>query len=75
MENNNAHTALLVMDMQAALLQSLTNADRVKASVAKAIAFARDNKIPVIFCVLSLREGFPEVSNNNKSFAAAKSRL
>jgi nicotinamidase-related amidase len=75
MENNNAHTALLVMDMQAALLHSFTNAAGVKESVSKAIAFARDNKIPVIYCVVAFREGFPEISKNNKFFTAAQSRF
>jgi nicotinamidase-related amidase len=75
MESNIARTALLVMDMQSVILHSLPNAAAIKASVSKAVAFARDHKIPVIYCVVAFREGFPEISNNNKGFTAAKSRF
>ena len=61
--------------MQSAMLQSFRNTAAPTASVAKAIAFARDHQIPVIYCVVALREGFPEISNNNKGFTAAKSRF
>ena len=75
MQNNTTHTALLVMDMQSTILQSLSNASAVTASVSKTITFARNNNIPVIYCVVAFREGFPEISNNNKSFTAARSRF
>jgi nicotinamidase-related amidase len=56
MENN---TALLVMDMQTAILANLTD-HSVTANVAKAIAAARAKNIPVIYVIVGLRQGAPE---------------
>lgn len=69
------NTALLVMDMQSSILGSLPDSTTIVASVSKAIAHARDKKIPVIYVVVGFRQGAPEVSANNKGFSAAKERF
>ncbi len=75
MEQNKSNAALLVMDMQAGILPNLPTASSVTEKVAEAIAFARSNNLPVIYSVVGFREGMPEVSPNNKSFTASKSRF
>ena len=75
MEQNKQNTALLVMDMQVAILRNLPDAATVIGNVAKAIANARANKIPVIYVVAGFRQGAPEISMNNKSFSANKERF
>jgi len=72
---NTQNTALLVMDMQIAILGMLPDAAAIKDNVAKAIAHARSQKIPVIFVVVGFRQGMPEISMNNKGFVAAKERM
>lgn len=72
MEQNTSNTALLVMDMQAGIVGMLPNAATILSNTAKAIAKARAYKIPVIYAVLGFRQGLPEISMKNKSFAASK---
>jgi nicotinamidase-related amidase len=72
MEQNTQNTALLVMDMQAGIVGRIPNNSTLISSVAKAIAAARENKIPVIYIVVGFREGAPEISINNKGFSASK---
>jgi len=69
------NTALLVMDMQVGILGMLPGAESLLGNVAKAIASARDKKIPVIFVVVGFRQGAPEINLNNKGFAAGKERF
>jgi len=71
----NTETALLVMDMQAGITAMLPSAEALVGNVAKAIACAREKKIPVIYVVVGFRQGAPEVSLHNKGFAAAKERF
>src|SRR5579864_997852 len=75
MEPNTQDTALLVMDMQAGILSMLPDAPAFIGNVAKAIANARDKKIPVIYVIVGFRQGAPEISMNNKSFAVTKQRV
>jgi nicotinamidase-related amidase len=75
MEKYTQNSALLVMDMQAAMLPSLSNHQELISNNAKAIAAARANNIPVIYVVVGFRKGLPEISMNNKTFAAAKERF
>ncbi|PTS97352.1 isochorismatase [Pedobacter sp. HMWF019] len=75
MEHNTSNTALLVMDMQAGIVAMLPEAATIVINTAKAIAKARDQKIPVIYVVVGFRQGSPEISMNNKSFAASKERF
>jgi nicotinamidase-related amidase len=69
------NTALLVMDMQTSIVGMLPAKAIIKGNVAKAIAYARNNSIPVIYVVVGFRQGLPEVSSNNKGFSASKERL
>ena len=72
----NRKAALLVMDMQAAMLTRLPDASRVVAKASAAVAHARSNNIPVIYVVVTFRKGIPEVSEYScKSFAASKSHF
>ncbi|MDB5007789.1 MAG: isochorismatase [Mucilaginibacter sp.] len=71
----NTETALLVMDMQMGTLAMLPSAGELIGNVAKAIANAREKKIPVIYVVVGFRQGTPEISMDNKSFSAFKERL
>jgi len=68
-------TALLVMDMQAALLGAYPGITSLVPRVAQAIVFARSRNIPVIYVVVGFRPGTPEISPVNKGLAAAKARF
>ena len=74
MEQNSQTTALLVMDMEMGILSMFPARESLLANVAKAIAHARQKKIPVIYVVVGFRQGAPEVSMDNKSFGAAKEK-
>ncbi|SFD22403.1 Nicotinamidase-related amidase [Chitinophaga sp. CF118] len=74
MDSNNHNTALLVMDMQLAVIRSLPDYNEIAGKVAEAIAYARSQNIPVLFVVVGFRPGMPEVSMNNKVFSASKER-
>lgn len=68
MQNKN-FTALLVLDMQEQLLGRLEESDKLIDAASKAIQYARANNIPVIYAVVGFRNGFPEISTNNKTFS------
>ena len=74
MEQNTQTTALLVMDMELGILSMFPARESLLPKVAKAIAHAREKKIPVIYVVVGFRQGVPEISTNNKSFGAAKEK-
>ena len=69
------NTALLVMDMQDAIIKNLPDPTDLISNVQKAIEAARSNNIPVIYIVVGFREGIPEISNNNRFFSAARERF
>lgn len=69
-----AATALLVMDMQMAVLSRYEEAHSVVRNLVTAIAYARQRQIPVIYVVVGFRQGMPEVSDQNKTFSQAKKR-
>ena len=75
MEQKSQNTALLVMDVQIGIIANFTQvaAELVNANK-KAIAFAREQKIPVIFVTVGFRQSALEVKCNNKGFAAVKER-
>ena len=75
MEQNTQNTALLVMDMQVGILGMLPDTATLLGNVAKAIASARNKKIPVIYVTVGFRQGSPEINMNNKGFAASKERF
>jgi nicotinamidase-related amidase len=64
--------ALLVMDMQLGIIPMLPGAEELLDKLNKAIATAREQKIPVIYVVVGFRPGAREVSPNNKSFSAGQ---
>jgi nicotinamidase-related amidase len=66
---NNEHTALLVMDVQGATVKALEEKEHFFSSLTKAVAAARENKIPVMYVVVGFRKGYPEVSSHNKMFS------
>lgn len=74
MEQTQQYSALLVMDMQAGILRNYADTTALLQNVSKAIAIARNNKIPVIYITVGFRRGAPEISSNNKIFAASKER-
>ncbi|HEX5448405.1 MAG TPA: isochorismatase family cysteine hydrolase [Candidatus Saccharimonadales bacterium] len=63
-------SALLVMDVQPGILDRLIKPQDYLKRLTDAVKAARQNGLTVIFVVVSLRKGFPEVSPNNKSFSA-----
>ena len=69
------NTALLVMDMQQGILGMYPHSSNILPSIKKAIEFARNNHIQVIFVRVGFREGIPEVGMNNSSFALIKERI
>lgn len=73
MEQNDQNTALLVMDVQGATLKMLPDSTSIIDPLTKVIETARNRKMHVIYVVIGFRKGFPEMSPNNKSFAALKS--
>jgi nicotinamidase-related amidase len=75
MIQQKTNTALLVMDMQERLLSSLVGSDQMIPKVSKAIDHARKNGIPVIYVVVGFRQGFPEISPENKSFSQLPTRM
>ena len=75
MEQNTQNAALLVMDMQVGIVGMLPAGISPLANVAKAIAHAREKKIPVIYVTVGFRQGAPEVSLRNKGFGVNKERF
>ena len=73
MEQNKQNSALLILDMQSAILGRLPETSALLGNVKKAIARAREKKIPVIYVVVGFRPGAPEISPNNKGFVANRS--
>ncbi len=73
MENTNQSTALLVLDIQGATVNRLTDSAPLIKALTKAIQTARANKMPVIYVVIGFRKGYPEMSPNNKMHAMLKS--
>src|SRR5882757_8428422 len=69
------NTALLVMDMQTAILAMLPTTEGIINNVAEAIKKARENDVPVIYVAVGFRQGTPEISPDNKTFAASRERF
>lgn len=68
-------SALLVMDMQQDVVTRFTQeSDEVVGRTARAVAVARAAHVPVVFVRVAFRPGFPEVSADNRSFAALAAR-
>jgi nicotinamidase-related amidase len=74
MEENKTqqNTALLILDVQDAIVKLLKDSKSFINSIKKVIQTARISKMPVIYVVIGFRKGYPEVSPNNKSFSVLK---
>jgi nicotinamidase-related amidase len=64
--------ALLVMDVQAGIVARFVRSGDFLTRINTAITAAHAASIPVIYVMVSFRQGYPEVSPNNKSFSAIK---
>lgn len=63
--------ALLVMDVQQGVVERVADqAGALLASLAKATSGARKAGVPVIYVRVAFREGVPEISRRNRTFAA-----
>jgi len=69
---NDAHCALLVMDVQVGVLDRVPDSATYLARADDSARAARAHAIPVIHVVVGFRPGMPELSSNNKAFASAK---
>jgi nicotinamidase-related amidase len=68
--------ALLVMDVQPGILKNVgTQAEEYLARIRKLVEAAHNVHMPVIFVVVRFREGYPEVSPQNKSFENLKKNV
>lgn len=65
-------TALLLMDMQIAVLRGVDDAKEILQNASAAAQKARHLGIPVIFVKIEFRLGGPEISLNNKIFGRTK---
>jgi nicotinamidase-related amidase len=63
-------SALLVMDVQQAIVDIAVDDPGYLPRVRKAIDSARAANIPVIYVTIALRPGFPEVGTRNRALAA-----
>jgi nicotinamidase-related amidase len=66
--------ALLVMDVQNAIVARIGDADELLARLNHAIDGARRAGVPVIYVRVAFREGYPEVASANKTFSALAGR-
>jgi nicotinamidase-related amidase len=64
--------ALLIMDVQTGIVTRFAHTGDLLTQTNRAITAARAASIPVIYVVIGFRQGYPEVSPNNKSFSAIK---
>src|SRR5579875_3010255 len=65
-------SALLVMDVQNAMVGSLPDAAVYLARLRRVVTAARQAEIPVIYVVVRFRDGYPTVGTRNKSFSQIK---
>ncbi|MFH9068645.1 cysteine hydrolase family protein [Streptomyces alboflavus] len=63
-------SALLVMDVQQAIVDIVDDGSGYVPRVRRAVDAARAADIPVIYVVIAFRPGFPEVGTRNKPLAA-----
>lgn len=66
------NTALLIMDMQQGILSNYPEAHDLIEIHQKALKYARQNGIQVIYVHLCLRDGLVEISPSNKMFHSMK---
>ncbi len=66
--------ALLVMDVQNAIVARIGDDEELLARLVHAIDGARRAAVPVIYVRVAFRAGYPEVAASNKSFSALTGR-
>jgi nicotinamidase-related amidase len=71
MPETRPSSALLVMDVQRAIVERLGDAAVVERA-AEAAAAARASGVPVVYVRIAFRPGLPEVSPRNRSLAALR---
>lgn len=71
MTSGYRNTALLVMDLQNGIVSRFADKQETLLPFKQAIEAARGHGIQVVYVRVAFREGYPEVSPNNKAFAAA----
>jgi nicotinamidase-related amidase len=71
---DRAHTALLIMDYQNDIVGMLPEPARAPLldRASEVIKAAREARLPIVYIVVRFREGYPEVSRENKRFAMLK---
>ena len=71
---NTKSSALLVMDCQEDIMNTLIPSEKSKVlgNLGKAIEAARRAAMPIIYVVVQFREGYPEVSPKNVLFSGIK---
>lgn len=62
-------SALLVMDVQEAIVERFGDDPGLLERIARAVVAARAAGMPVVYVRVDFRPGFPEVSARNKSFS------
>jgi nicotinamidase-related amidase len=76
MESPVGNQALLIMDMQNGIVERYAgNVEPLFDTLSAALGSARANGTTVVFVRVAFREGAPEVSSRNKSFAALAGSL
>ena len=65
-------SALIILDMQDAILGNLKNAEVLAENIAYAIKAARQKDLPILQIRAGFRKGAPEISENNKFLFASK---
>ena len=71
MSHNDAMTpsALMIMDMQGAVVERLDKPDALLASIKRALDHARATDVLVIYVRVAFRAGAPEVHRRNRMFS------
>jgi nicotinamidase-related amidase len=68
MKDEYKGTALLIMDVQAGILDRVGDKEDFLERIRKVVEAARSSEILVIFVVVGFRQGMPEISERNKMF-------
>jgi nicotinamidase-related amidase len=67
-------TALLMMDAQRGIVERYAGGPEAMEPFARALSAARSRNIPVIFIRVAFRDGYPEISRENKAFSSIQNR-
>lgn len=68
---NTGHAALLLMDLQLGIVENYAKPEFL-SGIKQAINAARGAEIPLIWVKVCFRDGYPEVSQRNKSFSTIR---